>query len=158
MEATPWLCFEVSGQDYAVPLASVVEVTGAQRPHLIPRIPLEIGGVLNVRGEPLPAVDGGALLTGSKSGRHKHVLVLERGSLRIGVLVGQVRRIERALPAVLSEESDSSGTLVALVQWVDQEGGALGLVDPEGLIERATMLLTDQRKQPGGQESWHNGF
>ena len=42
MEATPWLCFEVSGQDYAIPLASVVEVTGAQRPHLIPRIPLEI--------------------------------------------------------------------------------------------------------------------
>jgi chemotaxis signal transduction protein len=28
MEPTPWLCFEVSGQDYAIPLASVVEVTG----------------------------------------------------------------------------------------------------------------------------------
>jgi chemotaxis signal transduction protein len=157
VEAIEWLCFEVSGQDYAVPLTSVVEVTGAQRPHLIPRIPLEIGGVLNVRGEPLPAVDGGALLTGARSGRHRHVLVLERGSLRIGVLVGVVRRIERALP-LPAEETDSGGTAVALVHWLEREGGALGLVDPEGLIERATMLLTDQRKQPGGQESWHNGF
>jgi chemotaxis signal transduction protein len=155
MEETPWLCFEVSGQDYAIPLASVVEVTGAQRPHLIPRIPLEIGGVLNVRGEPLPAVDGGAVLTGSNARRHRHVLVLERRALRIGVLVGQVRRIERALP---TQAEESSGTGVALVQWVDQDGSALGLVDPEGLIERATMLLTDQRKQPGGQESWHSGF
>jgi hypothetical protein len=68
--------------------------------------------------------------------------------------VGQVRRIERELP---TRDGQPSGT-VALVQWVDQEGGALGLVDPEGLIERATMLLTDQRKQPGGQESWHSGF
>jgi hypothetical protein len=84
-------------------------------------------------------------------------LVLERGSLRIGVLVGEVRRIERALP-LPAEETDSGGTAVALVHWLEREGGALGLVDPEGLIERATMLLTDQRKQPGGQESWHNGF
>jgi chemotaxis signal transduction protein len=152
MDATPWLCFEISGQDYAIPLASVVEVTAAQRLHLIPRIPLETAGVLNVRGEPLPAVDGGALLTGSRAERHRHVLVLERLALRIGVLVGQVRRIERALA------SDSEEPAGALVHWVDQDGRALGLVDPEGLIERATMLLTDQRKQPGGQESWHTGF
>jgi len=156
VETTPWLCFEVGGQAYAIPLASVVEVTGAQRPHLIPRISLEIGGVLNVRGEPLPAVDGGALLTGSKAQSHRHVLVLERGPLRIGVLVGRVRRIERELPTTPPGERDASDG--ALVQWVNQDDSALGLVDPEGLIERATMLLTDQRKQAGGQESWHTGF
>ena len=155
METTPWLRFEVSGQPYAIPLGAVVEVTGAQRPHLIPRIPLEIGGVLNVRGEPLTVVDGGALLTGSKSDRHRHVLVLERGELRIGVLVGQIRRIERE-PAAGPEEPGARGN--GLVEWVNQDDKALGLVDPDGLIERAMLLLTDQRKQPGGQESWHTGF
>lgn len=155
METTPWLRFEVSQQAYAIPLASVVEVTGAARPHLIPRIPLEIGGVLNVRGEPLPAVDGGTVLTGSKSTRHRHVLVLERGELRIGVLVGQVRRIERELAA---EPPTGDAADLELVRWVIQDETALGLVDPEGLIERATMLLTDQRKQPGGQETWQTGF
>lgn len=155
MEAMPWLRFEVSGQAYAIPLASVVEVTGAQRPHLIPRIPLEIGGVLNVRGEPLPAVDGGALLTGSPTRNHRHVLVLERGELRIGVLVGQVRRIEREVPVRLAEPGEIESELV---EWVNQDDSALGLVDPEGLIERATLLLTAERKQPGGQEEWHTGF
>jgi chemotaxis signal transduction protein len=155
MDATPWLRFEISGQAYAIPLAAVVEVTGAQPLHLIPRIPLEIAGVLNVRGEPLPAVDGGALLTGSPAERHRYVLVLERAGLRIGVLVGQVRRIERELALTLDEPVEPSG---ALVEWVNQDDKALGLVDPEGLIERATLLLTDQRKQLGGQESWHTGF
>ena len=69
----------------------------APRPHLIPRVALELGGVVNVRGEPLPAVDGGALLTGRSALRHRHMLVLERGSLRLGVLVGAVQRIESAL-------------------------------------------------------------
>lgn len=155
MDGTPWLRFEISGQAYAIPLAAVAEVTGAQRLHLIPRIPLEIGGVLNVRGEPLPAVDGGALLTGSRAERHRYVLVLERAGLRIGVLVGQVRRIERELAVALDEPGEPSG---ALVEWVNQDDSALGLVDPEGLIERATLLLTDQRKQLGGQEPWHTGF
>lgn len=155
MNTKPWLQFEVSGQAYAIPLASVVEVTGAARPHLIPRIPLEIGGVLNVRGEPLPAVDGGTLLTGSRAERHRHVLVLERGTMRIGMLVGRVRRIELESP--VQPESRHEGDF-ELVQWVKRDDTALGLVDPEGLIERATMLLTDQRKQPGGQESWHTGF
>jgi chemotaxis signal transduction protein len=155
MQSMPWLRFEVSGQAYAIPLASVVEVTGAQRPHLIPRIPLEIAGVLNVRGEPLPAVDGGALLTGSPAARHRHVLVLERGELRIGVLVGQVRRIEREIPVSLAEPGETEN---ALVEWVNQDDSALGLVDPDGLIERATLLLTVERKQLGGQETWHTGF
>lgn len=151
----PWLRFEVAGQAYALPLAAVVEVTGAHTPHLIPRIPLEIGGVLNVRGEPLPAVDGGAVLTGSPAKRHRYVLVMERGNVRLGVLVGDVRRIEREL--ALSFE-DAGGDDSALVEWVNQDDSALGLVDPEGLFERATLLLTDPRSKTGGQEPWQTGF
>ncbi|MGH7290853.1 MAG: hypothetical protein ACREJT_06560, partial [Myxococcota bacterium] len=83
------------------------------------------------------------------------VLVLERGELRIGVLVGTVRRIEREVAASPAEPGESAN---ALVEWVNQDDSALGLVDPEGLIERATLLLTVERKQLGGQESWHTGF
>lgn len=155
MTEHPWLRFEVSGQAYALPLAAVVEVTGAPTPHLIPRIPLEIGGVVNVRGEPLPAVDGGAVLTGSPSRRHRYVLVLERGSVRLGVLVGDVRRIERELALSFQDAGVDDS---ALVEWVNQDDSALGLVDPEGLFERATLLLTDPRSKRGGQEPWHTGF
>jgi chemotaxis signal transduction protein len=155
MSENPWLRFEVGGQAYALPLSAVVEVTGAHVPYLIPRIPLEIGGVLNVRGEPLPAVDGGAVLTGSPVDAHRYVLVMERGSVRIGVLVGDVRRIERELALSFDEAGEQSS---ALVEWVNQDDAALGLVDPEGLFERATLLLTDPRSKTGGQEPWHTGF
>lgn len=150
----PWLRFEVSEQGYALPLGAVVEVMAAPRPHLIPRVSLELAGVVNVRGEPLPAVDGGALLTGRPAQVYRHMLVLERGSLRLGVLVGGVQRIDRAL--VLAEgEVTHSGELV---EWVTEGEKALGLVDPEGLIERGVLLLTELRSRAGGQEPWQSGF
>ena len=152
---SPWLRFEVAEQGYALPLGAVVEVMAAPRPHLIPRIARELGGVVNMRGEPLPAVDGGALLTGRSARSHRHMLVLERGSLRLGVLVGAVQRIESAL--VLGED-DELPRGDELVQWVTEGERSLGLVDPEGLIERGILLLTELRSRAGGQEPWQSGF
>src|SRR5215470_16792268 len=117
MEVT-WLRFEVAEQGYALPLGAVVEVMAAPRPHLIPRISRELGGVVNMRGEPLPAVDGGALLTGRSARSHRHMLVLERGSLRLGVLVGAVQRIEGTLALLEREEPARGGELV---EWVSED-------------------------------------
>ena len=155
--SVPWLRFEVAEQGYALPLGAVVEVGAAPRPHLIPRVSLEVGGMVNVRGEPLAAVDGGALLTGIPALRHRHMLVLERGSLRLGVLVGAVQRIEGTLALLENAEIPKSGELV---EWVIEDGRQLGLVDPEGLIERGVLLLTDLRsgRGTGGQEPWQTGF
>jgi chemotaxis signal transduction protein len=152
----PWLRFEVAEQGYAVPLGAVVEVMAAPRAHLIPRVPLEIGGMVNVRGEPAGG-DGGALLTGRPALRHRHMLVLERGSLRLGVLVGAVQRIEGTLALLENAELPRSGELV---EWVTEDGRQLGLVDPEGLIERGVLLLTELRSRVavGGEERWQTGF
>jgi chemotaxis signal transduction protein len=151
----PWLRFEVADQGYALPLGAVVEVMAAPRPHLIPRVALEVGGVVNMRGEPLAAVDGGALLTGRPAHHHRHMLVLERGSLRLGVLAGGVQRIERALALLEEGDVPRSGELV---EWVTEGDTALGLVDPDGLIERGVLLLTEFRGRIGGQEPWQSGF
>jgi chemotaxis signal transduction protein len=157
--SVPWLRFEVAEQGYAVPLGAVVEVMAAPRAHLIPRVSLELGGMVNVRGEPVAAVDGGSLLTGRPARRHRHMLVLERGSLRLGVLVGGVQRIEGALAVLGNAEPSKSGELV---EWVTEDGRQLGLVDPEGLIERGVLLLTESelrgRHGVGGQEPWQTGF
>jgi chemotaxis signal transduction protein len=155
--SVPWLRFEVAEQGYALALGAVVEVMAAPRPHLIPRVSLELGGMVNVRGEPLPAVDAGALLTGRPARRHRHMLVLERGSLRLGVLVGAVQRIEGTLALLENAELPRSGELV---EWVTEEGRQLGLVDPEGLIERGVLLLTELRSRVavGGEERWQTGF
>jgi len=66
-----------------------------------------------------------------------------------------VQRIERALALLESGEVPRSDELV---EWVTEGERSLGLVDPEGLIERGVLLLTELRSRPGGQEPWQSGF
>ena len=145
--AAPWLRFRIGDSACAIPLQAVVEVTSAGSPRLIPLVPLQVGGILNVRGEPLPVVDGGVVLRGQPSDVHRHVLVLEHGRARIGILVGHVSRIVRSVP--VSPADDDAEVDCMHVRWVKDGDGRLGLVDPEVLFERATELLTEPRQQMG---------
>ena len=145
--AAPWLRFRIGDSACAIPLQAVAEVTSAGSPRLIPLVPLQVGGILNVRGEPLPVVDGGVVLRGQPSDVHRHVLVLEQGGARIGILVGHVSRIVRSVPT--SPADDDAEVDCMHVRWVNDGDGRLGLVDPGALFERATELLTEPRQQMG---------
>ena len=103
MSLQSWMWFYIGEQPYAIPLDSVAEVTMAAKPRLIPLVPMEVGGVLNVRGEPLPSIDGAALFGSEPDGTRHHVLVLQQGRVRVGILVSEVSKIagvrETAPPA-----------------------------------------------------------
>jgi len=147
-----WLRFQVGDSALGLPLSAVGEVATNQQPRLIPLVPLEVGGVLNLRGEPLPVVDAGALMGGEASGRRRHAIVLEEGKLRVGVLVDSVSRIERGLEEAVAEELDSDDPEAIhpdFVRWVRSGGGRVGLVDAEILLKRATDLLSKQVAQKG---------
>ena len=147
---TPWLRFHMAESRYAIPLNAVAEVTTASAPRIIPQVPIEVGGILNIRGEPLPVVDGGVLLAESPTCAHRQVLVLESGQARVGVLVGYVTDLDRGLgfrPIADEDTSDDS-----LVRWVRDGQNRIGLVDPEALFDRASKLLTGQRQQAGEEE------
>ena len=149
--AVPWVCFRVAGGDYAIRLGAVVEVMAGRAPELIPLLPLAVGGILNARGEPLAVVDGGTLLGEQPSRSHHHVLVLERGNRRAGILVDHVLRIERDLERRLAELGRGAADVAAepdtggASHWIEKrhfrEGAAIGLVDSEALFERAMDLL-----------------
>jgi chemotaxis signal transduction protein len=152
-----WLQFDLGERAYAIPLDAVAEVMPARRPRLIPLVPMEVGGILNLRGEPLVVVDGGPLFGHGSDLRYRHVLLLEQGSLRIGLRVGQVSRIDRDLAVVRGGEEDVDQEY-PFVRWVKQPDGTLGLVDLFGFLERATALLTQSRAHQGGQEKCQSGF
>ena len=59
--ATSWLQFDLGERSYAIPLDAVAEVMWAQQPRLIPLVPPSVGGVLNIRGEPLVVMNGAAV-------------------------------------------------------------------------------------------------
>jgi len=139
-----WLVFVVGRWMYTIDLSCVAEVLAARAPHLVPLIPREIGGVLNVRGEPLPVVDGGTVLQRRSTGSTRHVLVFENDDRRIGLLVDYVLRIDRdfspdRIDAMETPEDDGGCTSV----WRrSPDGGALGIVDSVALLARAANLLS----------------
>jgi chemotaxis signal transduction protein len=145
--AAPWLRFKIDDSACAIPLNAVAEVTSAGSPRLIPLVPLRVGGILNVRGEPLPVVNGGVVLRDQPSDVHRHVLVLEHGLARIGILVGHVSRIERSMPSTPADNDAEMSC--AHVRWVNDGDERLGLVDPEALFQRATELLMEQHPLMG---------
>jgi chemotaxis signal transduction protein len=149
MESGPYLLFQVGMQRYLIELGAVAEIAPAARPRLIPCVPVELAGVVNVRGEPVPVVDGGAVLQGSRVPPYSHVLLLEGRGGRVGMLVAGVSRIERGRPT-LPEERDEEDKEAPFVQRALLRDGEVGVVDVEGLFARARELLRGALLRKGG--------
>ena len=155
--ATSWLQFDLGERSYAIPLDAVAEVIPAQEPRLVPLVPPSVGGVLNIRGEPLVVMNGGAVF-GLEPGLHyRHVLLVERSDSRIGLRVGHVSRIDRDL-AVSTGGEENVNEEYPFVREVHRTNGTLGLVDLDGFLERATALLTQSRAHQGGLEPCLSAF
>jgi len=144
-----WLYFRVGGFEYAIPVDAVTEALAARRPHLVPLLPLEIGGVLNIRGEPLPVVDGGAALQNVPCGATRHVLVFERPDMRLGLLVDYITRIHRDFDPTrmdLLELADGVGECVEAWRR-SSDVGVLGIVNSDALLARAASLFAGRSSQ-----------
>ena len=157
-----WIRFLVRDDEYALPLELVAEVTVSPRPRLIPLIALEIAGVINVKGEPLPALDGGVLLRGRPAPGGRRALVLHRETLRVGLMVDSVSKIEARRDfsrCEVAEPPPGATPVPGLIRWHSADGGRLGLVDPDALLGRVADLLTRQTQHTQGErESWPNAF
>ena len=152
-----WLRFDVGGRGFGLPLESIAEVTSALRPRLIPLVPPQAAGVVNHRGEPLTVVDGGALVAGQSLLGHRHMIVLQRATLRLGLLVSGVLGIERELHRAVEVENPSREDGEAqFADWVLLRGEELGLLRTEPLLERTRTLLFQRIE--GGSLSCHDAF
>jgi len=158
-ETSTWLVFSVAHRTYMIDLDSVAEVVAARKLHLVPLIPLEVGGVLNVRGEPIPVVDGGAVLQKRPCGAHRHVLVFESDERRLGLLVDYVLRIDRDFrPTRIDTLEAPEDDGVCTFAWKrSSDGGALGIVDSSAVLARATELLAGQSLE-SREEPCQNAF
>jgi chemotaxis signal transduction protein len=159
-----WLRFRIAGREFAVGLDRVAEVCEARTSHAIPFVPQSVGGVHNVRGEPLAAVDGARLLLGAASGRARTLVVLEQDGIRVGLRVDEVSRIEPEDRFELETDDrhpDGAAQGTAL-RWARAGDGArIGLCDGAVLLERARELFARPDLPPiqlegeGGAECPH---
>ncbi len=129
------LTFEVGGSVYALPIASVEEVTDAGALSSIPSVPLATAGVMNHHGDALPVVSRSTLLEvdGGELPDPAHVLVItprSTGGARLGL---PVDRIVGLVDGAGANSSDSDP--VAECRSID--GRVVFVLDPRRLVARA---------------------
>ena len=129
------LTFEVGGSVYALPIASVVEVSEADTLSSIPTVALATAGVMNHHGDALPVVKRSALLDVEEAELPEpaHVLVITsraNGGAQLGMPVDRIVGLVDGAGAI-SPGADP----VAERRPVD--GRVVFVLDPRRLIGRA---------------------
>jgi purine-binding chemotaxis protein CheW len=115
-QTVPWVAFDLAGESYALPIATVQEIIRVAEITRVPDAPAVVRGVVNLRGRVLPVVDLRLRLglPAIEVDTTRRILVLPARGRLIGVLVDAVSAIERVRPStvqpvprdVLSERSD----------------------------------------------------
>ena len=121
--------FRVDKGLYAVPLAAVREVVPTPGAFTrVPRAPVAVKGVINLRGRVVTVVELAALL-GVPTAAGAQLLLLDRGRRELGLLVANVEGIE-ALEKFAPPPSKASVAVKGVARLGAQ---AVTVLDPDGI-------------------------
>ncbi len=104
----------VGDETYILPLDSILECVHLDAERAMPS---ELGGVLELRGRPLPYLDLARRFGTPRRANERHaVVVLEHGGVRAGLevdsLVGEIQTVIKPLGGPLAEQNIASGSAV----------------------------------------------
>lgn len=87
-----FLTFQVGGEEYAVPVATVTEIVRLQKTYVVPDVPPYIRGVINLRGKVIPLLDVRSRfgLADAAYTDRTVVVVIEVGDATTGLVVDAV--------------------------------------------------------------------
>ena len=129
------LTFEVGRSLYALPISGVIEVAEVGRLACIPSLPLQVGGVVNYRGDALPVLRRASLLDVDEAALPEpaHVLVVTdrvTGGAGFGLPVDRIVGLVDGAAAVACGAHP-----VAERRPID--GRVANVLDPKRLVARA---------------------
>ena len=119
----------VSGEEYALPVADVLEVAELGEIAPVPGATNAVLGVRNLRGRVLPVVDLATVFGLPRTDAPERVVVAERGGSTAGLAVDSVAGVEQ-LPEA-SQEVDSPHLVGAALA----DGSLIGVVDVDSVLE-----------------------
>lgn len=94
-ETGRFLSFELGGETYALPVASVAEIIGLSEITHVPNLAPYMRGIINLKGRVLPVMDLRKKLSLKEGpqGRENCIVIVEVWSKRIGMVVDSVRDV-----------------------------------------------------------------
>jgi purine-binding chemotaxis protein CheW len=122
------------GQMFGIPLAGVASITELSSLAPVPRAPMLLRGLVNVRGEVLVGIEL-ALLTGTATGGIadlRRIIAVTAGDLRIAVLAEKIASVRTVQTSAFRSDGVTHAPYI-----VGTDEHFLSLVDPAALIKFA---------------------
>ena len=112
------LVFDVAGSSYALPVEAVREIVRLRPTTPIPRAPLDVCGVISLRGEILQVIDLRRRIGAQASapGRAARVVVVQGEDAVAGLLVDGVKEVLRVVAADVQAQIGAEGLVSGLVR------------------------------------------
>ncbi len=149
------VCFELRGQELALPIGDVRETLPVQPVTKVFLTPACIAGVFSLRGEIVPVIDLGVLLGLSRTevGEESKIVVVEHAAGTAGIVVDRLRdlrTIDQALdPAPSNLATDVAGLLLGVAAT---STGTVRVLDARAVLTaeplRAIAETSDEQGRP----------
>lgn len=149
------VCFELRGQELALPIADVRETLPIQPITRVILTPPCLAGVFSLRGDIVPAIDLGVLLGLERTeiGDDSRIVVVDHGDTTVGIVVDRLRDL-RTIETVEPPPSHLSPTVSKLLVGVAATStGTVRVLDARAIVTadqlRSISTRADDQSTPG---------
>ena len=136
------VCFELRGQELALPIESVRETLPIQPITRVILTPPALAGVFSLRGDILPVIDLGVLLGLARTevGNDSRIVVIQHATGTAGVVVDRLRDLRTLDPSIEGQQLEpppshlGPGIAQLLVGIAATPTGTVRVLDAEAII------------------------
>lgn len=132
--------FRLGEEHYGLDIATVQEIITWQPVTRVPRAPVFVEGLINLRGNVIPVVDLRKRFDFASAdiGRETRIVVVEIENVVVGMVVDGVSEVLRVMAADIEQSDSITGVDAEFVRGVARAGERLIiLLDVNGILERS---------------------
>ena len=156
-----FVCFQINSEDYSINIMQVQEIIRVEEITVVPRAPVFVEGVVNLRGDILPVIDMRTRFNLAKAERadHNRIIVADISGKRTGFIVDSVSEVLRipvkqieVAPDVVADEG--RGQFIEGIGKLDDGKRIIIVVNVDSLLtaqESAEMTGFNGRKSASGK-------
>lgn len=131
-----WVCFELAGQRYGLPIGAVQEVVAEAQVEPVPGSAPQVLGVINLRGNVVTVLDLRRRFGLAPAPVPARIVVVDHGAEAIGLCVDRVADLRRiADSAIRPAPAGSAAAADPIHGLVVRDGEVLTLLDVPALLQ-----------------------